>query len=331
MASRPSYEPIANWSREGRARLVREQGDRMRALLEAAFETFVAEEGVALRAFRFHGDDPIPEAVEWCVERFQTADLDPARLHEGSRSWRIFTEVGFWLAQREGKAGYRRALVRRAMGANALDRVALADESPEAVASNHVDVQRMRERIVGGAILLRDTCCAALVGWWLVGSARERRAWFADDEQPDPWDGAFAADPPRNPKERSFHVADALFRYLALFAGLVQHEGGDLSHRACVRTWFDRCSNEPPYEVARVAVRAALGDLPSRQMTTLRHDGVTTLIRRCLALAERPSDDGDPRVRALARSSLRLSLLHRFKIEDAALTDRIHSLKGALE
>jgi len=126
-------------------------------------------------------------------------------------------------------------------------------------------------------------------------------------------------------------VADALFRYLALFAGLVQRDGADESHRACVQTWFDRCSNEPPYEVGRAAVRAALSGLPSRQMTTLRHDGVTTLLRRCLALAELPPDDGDPLVRALARSSLRRSLLHRFKIEDAGLTERIHSLKGALE
>jgi len=303
----------------------------MRALLEAAFETFVAKAGVGLEAFRFYGDEAVAEAVDWCVDRFRTADLDPARLHAGSCSWRLFTEVGFWLAQREGKAGYRSALARRAVGALALAWVASADESPEAIASNHVDVRRVRERIVGGVTTLRDTCCAALVGWWLVGSARLRRAWFTDDEPSDLWDTAIAAEHPRNPKARSFHVADALFRYLALFAGLVQRDGADESHRACVQTWFDRCSNEPPYEVGRAAVRAALSGLPSRQMTTLRHDGVTTLLRRCLALAELPPDDGDPLVRALARSSLRRSLLHRFKIEDAGLTERIHSLKGALE
>lgn len=324
-----THEPIIDWSREGRARLVQEQGDRMRALLEEAFETFLDDRGVGLAAFRFRTDDPVAEAVEWCVERFQSADIDPDQLHHGSSSWRLFTEVSFWLSQRETAAGYRRALAHRKEGSD-VEEAPSTDESPETVATRDIDARRVRERIIDGVSALRDTCCAALVGWWLIGSARQRRVWFANDDLVDEWNAALTADHGRTSKERSFHIADALFRYLALFAGLVRRDG-DESHRACVQTWFDRCHDEPPYEAPRAAVRAALGGLPSRQMTTLRHDGVTTLIRRCVALTDRSWLEVDPLVNALSQSSLRLSLLHRFKIEDDDLEARIRSLKGASE
>lgn len=324
------HEPITDWSREGRSLLVREQGDRMRALLEEAFDTFLDDKAAGLMAFRFRSDDPVAEAVEWCVDRFQSADLDPQRLHPGSRSWRLFTEASFWLSQREGAAGYRRILAQFAAGAGAAPALRSDDASPEAAATTNLEARRLRDRIVAGVIVLRNACCAALVGWWLLGSARQRRAWFADGDPPSRWEAALDADDDRTPKQRSTHIADALFRYLALFADLV-HRDGNESHRACVRTWFAPCDNRPPYEVSRETVLAATGDLTSRQMTTLRHDGVTTLVRRCVALAERPSGDGDPLPRALARSSLRRTVLHRFKIEDETLAARIATLKKAVE
>jgi hypothetical protein len=325
-----THEPIIDWSREGRTRLVQEQGDRMRALLEVAFETFLDDKGVGLAAFRFRSDGPVAEAVEWCVERFQSADIDPGKLRAGSNSWRLFTEVSFWLSQRETAAGYRRALAHRKGEYSDVEEAPSTDESPETVATRDIDARRVRDRISDGVIALRETCCAALVGWWLIGSARQRRVWFENDDLADEWNTALAADQGRTSKERSFHIADALFRYLALFAGLVRRDG-DESHRACVQTWFDRCVNEPPYEAPRAAVRAALGGLPSRQMTSLRHDGVITLIRRCVALTDRSWREVDPLVNALSLSSLRLSLLHRFRIKDDDLEARIRSLKGASE
>jgi len=112
-----------------------------------------------------------------------------------------------------------------------------------------------------------------------------------------------------------------------LFANLVQRASNDLPHRACVLTWFSPCEDRPPYEVARGPVREALGGLPSRQMTTLRNDGVESLVRRCVELAGRPANEFDPLEHALSRASLRHSVLHRFHLEDAAIGSAIDALE----
>lgn len=326
MASREPYEPIRDWSAEGRRRLVDEHGAELRLLLDEAFTVFVERTGIGLAAFRFRGDDPTSEAVAWSIERFLTADIDPSKLRPGSRSWRLFTEASFWLSQREGAAGYRRIVARRAP-------IEAADREPPAEAAltvlSDLDAARCRERLVRGLRTLRDRCCAALAGWWLAGTARLRRDVFAPEDPPSDWASAVAAEDDSTARQRSFFIADALFRYLALFAGFVRDDG-DEPHRACARTWFSPCESRPPYEVDRASVCVALGGVPSRTMTTLRHDGVTTLIRRCAELAGRPPDDAGLRLEVtLARHSLRLSLLHRFKIVDAGLVASIEALREA--
>jgi hypothetical protein len=99
----PGYESIEDFGVEARTRLVDTRGDEIRLLLDSAFSDFVdAEPDVSLAAFGFHGDDPIVDAVRWAMDRFASADLDVSRIHPGSRSFRIFTEVRFWLAQKAG-------------------------------------------------------------------------------------------------------------------------------------------------------------------------------------------------------------------------------------
>jgi len=329
MASRETYEPIRDWSVEGRRRLVDEHGVELRLLLDEAFTVFVEKTGIGLAAFRFRGDDPTSEAVAWCIERFLTVDLDPSKLRAGSRSWRLFTEASFWLSQREGAAGYRRIVTRRVAPIEAADRELSPPAEAVPTVLGDLDAERCRERLVRGLRALRDRCCAALAGWWLAGTARLRRDVFAPEDPPSDWALAVAAEDDSTSKQRSFFMADALFRYLALLAGLVRDDG-DEPHRACVRTWFSPCEDRPPYEVDRARVCAALGGVPSRTMTTLRHDGVTTLIRRCAELAGRPLDDASPRLEVtLARHSLRLSLLHRFKIDDAGLVASVEALREA--
>ncbi len=326
MTSREPYEPIRDWSADGKRRLVEERGDQLRLLLDEAFTVFVEETRIGLAAFRFHGDDPVGEAVDWCIERFLTVDIDPSKLRVGSRSLRLFTEARFWLSQREGTAGFRRILMQRAMPIESPER-GLPPSAESRSTMGSLDAERFRERLARGLLALRDRCCVSLVGWWLAGTARLRRDIFAPEDPAREWDGAVAAEEDFTPKERSFCIADALFRYLALFAGLVRDDG-DEPHRACTRTWFSPCEDRRPYEVDRASVCAALGGMRSRTMTTLRHDGVTTLIRQCIELAERPVDDGGLYLEvALARRSLRVSLLERFKISDAGLNASIKALK----
>ncbi len=314
---RLAYEPIADWSREGRRRLVEVRGAHLRVLLDEAF-TQAVDGGLSLASFRFHGEDSVTEAVEWCIARFEAMDLDPGRLHPESRSLRLFTEVAFWLAQREGVAGYRRATrAPRAEGHTTLNN---AREDVD----DALDQQRHLDRVRKGLNALHDRCCASLVAWWLEGAADLRRVLFAPHDTPATWPPCAAEK--HSPKERSFHIADALFRYYALFTGLVQDHDDELPHRACVLTWFSPCGEEPPYEVSREAVRAVLHDMPSRQMTTLRHEGVRALIRQCTDHAVAALRCDVALDRHLARASIRASVLHRFKVDDEELSRRIKAL-----
>lgn len=312
-----AYEPIPDWSREGRQRLVEVRGAQLRGLLDEAF-TQAVDGGLSLANFRFHSEDPVTEAVEWCIARFEAVDLDPRLLHLGSRSLRLFTEVGFWLAQREGAEGYRRATREPHAEGHTT-----SNDAPED-AEDALDGKRQLERVRDGVKALRERCCASLVEWWLEGAADLRRVLFAPHDAPDAWSPRDVAE--HSPKARSFHIADALFRYYALFAGLVRYQDDELTHRACVLTWFSPCGEEPPYEVSREAVRAVLHGMPSRQMTTLRHEGVRALIRECVDHAKAALASDVALDEHLARASLRASVLHRFKIDDDELSRRIKAL-----
>lgn len=325
-----TYAPITDWSVEGRRRLVEAQEDAMRVLLEEAFSSLCDRASINLGDFGFGGDSPIEDAAEWSLSRFQTADIDPAKLHAASRSMRLFTEAEFWLSQRVGAPAYRRIRRREAGAAVAMDRVTdTADSSSSDAVLERLSVASQRSRIVAGVRALRDATCASLVAWWLEGATALREAIFEPGGDAIEWTDAVTVED-RSPKQRSFHIADALFRYFALDVELVRRDGGgDASHKACVLTWFTRCADEPPYERARADVLTAFEGFRSRQVTTLRHDGLTTLVRRCADVAKQRVDDPDAAVRWLARRSLRPSLLHRFKIDDVPLSCALEALKEA--
>lgn len=324
-----TYASITDWSVEGRRRLVDARGDVIRLLLDGAF-TELVDAGVSLGEYGFRGDDPVSEAVEWCIERFSRADLDPRSLHSGSASERLFTEGAFWLSQRVGAAAYRGIRARQVGAAGAMDRVTdTAAPTPSDAVIENLSATSQRARIVTGVRALRDATCASLVAWWLEGATSLREAIFEREADAIEWEDAAKAED-RSPKQRSFHIADALFRYVALFFGLVRRDGGgDESHRACVLTWFTRCDDAPPYERVRADVLAAFDGRPSREVTTLRHAGLTTLVRRCVDVAAQHANDPDEAVCWLARRSLRPSLLHRFKIDAPPLSSALAALKGA--
>ncbi|TKC96483.1 hypothetical protein [Polyangium fumosum] len=174
MTSAQVYDPIDDWTPEGRRRLVEARGDEIRALLDLAFTDFVETHEVGLSSFGFRGDDPVSEAVEWSMKRFVDADIDPAYLHPGSRSLRLFTEARFWLHQKVGREGYGRLLA--------------APRSPEVPREeahggegDGLDpgaVEEFGKTLAATLRTLGHRTCADLAGFWLEATRTLRRAWF---------------------------------------------------------------------------------------------------------------------------------------------------------
>ncbi len=323
MARATTYAPITDWSREGRRRFLAEHRSDAELLLDQALNQ-VWEDGFDLRACGFKGDDPVSEAVAWSLDRFCEADLDSRRIQSESRSLRLFTEAWFWLAQRVGTRALRR--IRNTTRRSRRDVDPSRLPAPEADDAPTGDDDVRRERIAMTLRELSRRCCPALVTWWLEGAVKFRAALF-DDADPLAVDRVLTEAPVPTPKQRSLRIADALFRYLALYLGFIDPEGGDLSHRACVRSWFSTCDNRPPYERAKELVMRDLGDLPSRQMTTLRQDGAEALIGRCVEVTARPAEEDESGDGAFARWSLRKTLLERYDVENASIRRDFAAIK----
>lgn len=314
------YTPIHDWSPRGRRRLVEERGDELRLLLDLAFTEFVDHHDVPLSAFRFgrDGGDPVTEAVEWCIERFQSGHIDPARLHVESRTTRLFTEVAFWLAQRETGLGFRRVMATWSARNNS-DEALRGTVSPAAADLSYT-LEDVRGRLASTLRLLARSTCEDLVTGWLLGTASERADWFDWPDtpaQPIEW----------SPKQRSLYVADALFRFFVLLECLLDQESPHPSDVVASLSLFSPCSNEPPYRLPDAAVAIELTLDGSRQASRLRKTGTCRLIQLCLGLA----GDGEPSLRReLARLHLRPSLLHQHNLNDQAeLRTLLRSLPAA--
>lgn len=217
MAKTQIYDPIEDWSPEGRRRLVETRGDEIRALLDLAFTDFVDSQGVGLSAYGFYQDDPVGEAVEWAMDRFMAAELDPSRLHPGSRSFRLFTEARFWLHQKVGRNGYAR-IQSGSVGAYA--QYAKDDEQqgvePESALA-HEKVEAFGKRLAITLRTLRHNTCADLVGFWLGATKTLRREWFGWREL-----GEISKEVSGlSKKQRSFYGHDAMFRFLCFLHELV--------------------------------------------------------------------------------------------------------------
>lgn len=306
------YDTIEDWSPAGRARLILEQGTYVRLLLDEALTVFIERKGVSLSAFRFHGEDPVTEAVEWCVERFLTADIDPTRLHPNSRTLKIFTEVGFWLAQRESIRGYKRVMAESFAMRN------LAEGTCSGEPTDLVDrVERWATRLGASLRQLRHRTCEDLVGFWLQGTARLRAKVLGHGtDHPNVGVG-------QSPKERSFHIGDAMFRFLVLHLEMLSPLV-DTSRRACALALFTPCSNAPPYRLPDQVVAEKLSLRTGREASKIWKAGLTDFLVKCLDLAEMHPDEADePLDVFLGRESLRSSLLHLYKLDSASLMDRI--------
>ncbi len=304
------YEIIDDFGREARTRLVEERKDEIRWLLDQAFSDFVdAEPEVSLASFGFRGDDPVAEAVDWAIHRFASASLDADRIRPGSRSFRIFTEVRFWLAQKVGRQGYEQ-LIARARG-----RVAppeLDDTQAERDTTDHA-TSAFGEALANELPGFRDRTCADLVGFWLAGTRRMRRDWFGWRVKGELSEAAGHL----SKKQRSVYSHDAMFRFLCCFHRLVPSAPAERAEHVFELTSLSGCPDKPPYRVDdREFIHLGPGGV--RDITQLRKEGARQHLHRCVALArgEGGASTRGPLAATFTRKSLRLTTLHALGVED---------------
>lgn len=318
-ARQHQYDPIEDWSVEGRARLAMQREDEIRLLLEEAFARFADEYPLAPFGF-----DSVEAAADFAFDRFAHGDLDPARIRAGSRSFRLCTEVRFWLAQKTGR-GFAPIMAR-------LRR--MHEGEGEALASDDGDTEReaQRERTASRWAKtlqqLRLQTCADIVGYWLRATHRLRRDCFGWHEQGSV---AVAASKPA----RSKHMHDALFRFQCLHHRLVQAGAPpDPALLAVACCLFSPCDNKPPYRAPHAHVAAllpaALASSP-RAINRLWRAGLVQLLYRFLAAFDVDIAVEDPLELVLARVSVGRTTLHAYKITEAALADRLARFSAGLD
>ncbi|WP_437737342.1 hypothetical protein [Sorangium sp. So ce1335] len=323
------YQPIEDFTREGRQRLVAERGEEIRFLLDKAFTDFLdAEPDVSLAAFGFRGDDPVSEAVEWAVTRFADGHVDPAELSNGSRSFRLFTEVRFWLSQKAGQQGYQRILA----AAKRPRSPALLEEMPAAEADPDLEVLAFVRALADALPSFRARTCADLLGYWLEGTKRLRRDWFGWHERGELSEVAER----RSKKQRSIHTHDAMFRFLCCFLQLVPGASSAAEDLALELTSLSGCPDRPPYRVPDRDVcgkLARFGVSGPRQVGALRKQGARSFLHRCLDRARADIDTAPGRLAsALIRKSLSPTTLHALEIEgDMALRARIDEVRSGAD
>ena len=324
-----TYDPIEDWTPDGRRLLVAARGDEIRALLDLAFSDFVDDSRVGLSAFGFRGDDPVTAAVEWSIKRFLSSDLDSAALHPGSRGFRLFTEVRFWLSQKVGSRGYRRILSYRFSPGDG-EQVPEGDGAgdDEDVGATDAAVLAFARELAATLRVLGSRTCAEMIGFWLEGTKVLRREWFGWRDR-----GGLSEVGSRLPKkQRSFYSHDAMFRFLCLFRDLVPAEPDDPAERALVLTTLSPCESSPPYRVSDREIVPHLftvGVRVPRDVGRLRKKGASACLRRCLQRAACSQQaDGSGRITAeLTRLSVGPTTLHALGIEhEKDLRDAVGSL-----
>lgn len=320
------YRRIDDWSQEGRRRLVAEHGDEIRLLLDESFASFADRYSLAAFGFR-HGDDPVEEAVEFAIERFVDGELDVRRLG-GRPTFCLFTQVQFWLSQKVGAHGFRETMNRLGRHAHP-DRLAmLPAPSPDPPDAERAAILASFMAMLGKTLCeLHRRTCADLVGFWLSASEKFRARVFDWQET-----GALSdAARERSTKACSLHEHDALFRFLALYHGLVPDADEAPASRALVASMFSSCPNKPPgYRIDDDLVAERLRDpavRTGRSAGQCRKIGLGALLSASLARVEAGGASPVQRLEhLLGLVSLGLTTLHAYRIEDAALASRLRAL-----
>lgn len=300
--------PIEDWSLEGRRAFVEEHRWQIANALDKAFTTFLEDNPVAsLTEYGFGRDgDPITEAVEFCIDRFENGDIDESKIYPAHRGCILFTRVSFWLAQKVGKQAYKRIRDARTTRDNALDyeHVVVDEDTPSAEESFETGV--FSGRIAEVMPEFHERVGMDMLGAWLVGSAAMRRELFG-------WSDVSVTPSRWSSKERSFFIADALFRFLDVFFKEFEPAGelstAHVAYDLCTRAPFDDAKN---YRRLDATVGAEL-DLGSREVTRARKGMVVELLRS--RVDELAGDAIGFLEKLLIRSSLKRSILHVHRID----------------
>ena len=299
--------PITDWSPEGR--LVTASDPMMRLLLDEAFTRFDEEDPIPWKDFGFRSDDPIPEAVDWCVQRFAGVnELDPALVPPELRSFRLFTQAGWWLSQKVTTQGFLGIMARRrrADGGEDIERI----PAPDPADDGHEGDEAAIESFVSGLgatlkAFFRGTC-DDLVAYWFDGTKHLRQALGHTLSAPTPDD---------LPNKQSLYRFDAMFRFWQL------HMPGELGAPwRCVLelTMLTACDNAPPYRVPDKVVSQQLrNDDGPREVGRARKTACAKLV---VEFAQRRSGEGQPslsdRLAAeFTRAFLKPTLLHALEIQ----------------
>lgn len=289
-------------------------------LLDDAFSRFADTE--PLTPFRFlpaeDPGDPITAAVEWCVERFSTGNIDPNLLHPDSRSFRLFTEVKFWLCQKVGRVACQRIL---RTGRQRIEHE--RDVYPPAERQVDSTEQTARESAIMDlqrqlAVALRELghcTCPDLVGFWLLATAKLRREWFGWSDAGEVSEAAEAL----RKKSRSLAHHDALFRFLCCYHRLPKEPdlGGELAYA----TLFRRCLNIFPYRCSDEQVlRAVPGaqHMGKHERRRLLRVGTSAWLRALIQWMTRAASSQDPKDRmewVLGKQSLSATTLHALDLD----------------
>jgi hypothetical protein len=290
-----AYEAIDDWSLAARRALFEREEARVRRLLDESFTDFYDE--LELHTFGFNGADPVADAVEWCVKRWcSDPPIDPGKLYNKSRSFRLFTQPRWWLAQKVTKAGLHARTSRtreplkdlQADGSVAIITHSAADSDEKFDASRPVhaaprssDHARAVDDEMGAmsvtlSSLARQTC-ADLVAYWLDGTEALRAEFMG-------WAGASSLPDGVRDDRASRYRHDAMFRFqvLARQRLLVPSELPTLAVRA---TMLEPCRNAPPYRRADREVLPSFhrqGCRGPRDVTHLRKEGSRRLLTRLI-------------------------------------------------
>lgn len=279
----------------------------LRLLLDSAFTDFA--EVHALAPFGFDADDPISQAVEWSLARFQSMELDATRLRPASQSFRLFTEARFWLAQKVGTAGYRRIITSRASEQAA--ELEPMDTNGSLVSS--ALFQTFLDRLAGNLSQLFERTCSDIVLYWLHGTEKLRSNWFGWRSEPLPEKLL------RSKKQRSLHVHDALFRFQVLHQRILrQADDEDIALMVAGAAYMRGCANESPYRRPDSEVSQDLerrGHPKPASVRSLRQRGLSTLLSRLVLRAEEGSREPAEPDQMLLMDSLTLTTLHALDLE----------------
>lgn len=291
----------------GRAQLVHQHEMEIRLLLDCAFTDFAEDH--ALAPFGFDGDDPVAEAVEWSMARFQSMDLDATRLHPASQGFRLFTEARFWLAQKVGTVAYRRIVASHA----AAQATELEPMDTKGSLVSSALLQTFMERLVGSLGQLFNRTCSDIVLYWLHGTEKLRGSWFGWRGEPLPESLL------RSKKQRSLHVHDALFRFQVLHQHVLRPvDDEDITLSAACAAYLLGCANVPPYRRSDSEVSQELerrGHPKPTTVRSLRHRGLSALLSRLILRAQEGAQESVGPDQVLLMDSLSLTTLHALDLE----------------